>query len=228
MFNLNIASLLESKELPEGNFHHYDELNNLKLKSVYSLKGVKVPQIEEIISAKEVDCGEDHTLVLDTEGNIWSFGLNLNGQLGLGHNKSVNKPEKIPKFCQNKIKHVISEGDISFAISENGESFMWPIKNSAGSISYSPKFLNLPEKISWIACGGGFALFLNTNGMVYSMGRNNTYGQLGHGDTQARLKPTLIETFHLNNDRVSQISCGNKHCVAKTYTNKAYTWGLVS
>jgi len=187
-----------------------------------------VPQIDEIITAKEMDCGEEHTLILDTEGSIWSFGLNLNGQLGLGHNKQINKPEKIQKFCQNKIKHIISESDISFAISENGESYMWPIKNSAGNISYLPKFLNLPEKISWITCGGGFAMFLNVNGMVYSMGRDNTYGQLGHGDTQPRLKPTLIETFHLNNDRVSQISCGNKHCVAKTFTNKAYTWGLVS
>jgi len=167
-------------------------------------------------------------LILDIEGNIWSFGLNLNGQLGLGHNRNTDKPEKISKFCQSKIRHIISEGDISFALSENGESFMWPVSNSSGNISYNPKLLNFQEKISWISCGSGFALFLNVNGMVYSIGRNNSYGQLGHGDNHPRLKPTIIETFCLNNDRISQISCGNKHCVAKTFTNKAYSWGLVN
>ena len=202
-------------------------MNNLNLKNINSLKGIKIPQIEEIIVAKETTCGEDHTLVLDTEGSIWGFGLNLNGQLGLNHNKPTNKPEKIQKFSNFKLKHIISEGDVSFAINENGESFMWPINNSAGQICFSPRLLNLPEKISNIACGGGFALFLNVNGMVYSIGRNNNYGQLGHGDLHPRLKPTLIETFYLNNERISQISCGNKHCVARSLTNKAYSWGLV-
>lgn len=151
----------------------------------------------------------------------------MNGQLGLGHNNVIDKPEKMPKFSNNKIKSVYSEGDISFIITEAGETFMWPVKNSSGSLSYSPRQLNFNERISNIACGGCFALFLTVNGLVYSMGRNNSYGQLGHGDNVPRLKPTLIETFHLNSDRVAQISCGNKHCLAKTFTNKAYSWGLV-
>jgi len=102
---------------------------------------------------------------------------------------------------------------------------MWPIKGD--ELISTPKILPLREKISAISCGGGFALFLNFNGMVYSMGKNNIYGQLGHGDNFPRLKPTLIETFHLNNERISQISCGFKHCVVKSFTNKAYSWGLV-
>ncbi len=149
--------------------------------------------------------------------------------MGLGNNKNNQKPQKIAKFSNYKIRQICSRGDISFALSENGECYMWPIKgnkNTNETIS-TPKFLPLKEKFLTISCGGEFALFLNNNGMVYSMGKSNTYGQLGHGDNLPRLKPTLIETFHLNNERISQISCGFKHCVAKSFTNKAYSWGLV-
>jgi alpha-tubulin suppressor-like RCC1 family protein len=204
-------------------------MGNLSICCLNKIQGVKNPQIEEIITAKEITCGDDHTLILDNEGEIWSFGLNLNGQLGLGNNKNNQKPQKIPKFSNNKIRKICSRGDISFALSETGDCFMWPIKGNKNSeeINCTPRFLPLKEKILSISCGWEFALFLNFNGMVYSMGKSNTYGQLGHGDNLPRLKPTLIEVFYLNNERISQISCGFKHCVAKTFTNKAYSWGLV-
>lgn len=192
------------------------------------ISGVKNPQFEEIINAKEISCGDDHTLILDTNGEIWSFGLNLNGQLGLGDNKSTQKPQKIEKFSNGKVRQIISKGDVSFALSETGECFMWPVNGNSGEMISTPKFLPFKEKIWTISCGGEFALFLNINGMVYSMGRTNIYGQLGHGDNLPRLKPTIIETFCINNERISQISCGFKHCVAKSFTNKCYSWGLVS
>lgn len=202
-------------------------MGNLNICNLNKITEVKNPQIEEIITAKEISCGDDHTLILDNEGEIWSFGINLNGQLGLGNNKANSLPQKIPKFSSQKIRQINSRGDISFALSENGDCFMWPIKSNNDLIS-NPKFLPLKEKISNISLGCGFALFLNFNGMLFSMGKSNNYGQLGHGDNLPRAKPTLIESLALNNERISQISCGFKHCVVKSHTNKAYTWGLVS
>jgi len=137
-------------------------------------------------------------------------------------------PQKIEEFTKNKIKKIESEGDISFAITEVGEVFMWPIRHAkSGENILIPKLVPLPEKISSIACGGGFVLLLSINGLVFSMGKSNTYGQLGHGDTKPRMKPTLIELFAAHNERIAQISCGFKHCIAKSYKNKAYSWGLV-
>lgn len=204
-----------------------DELGNFQLQNINCIKDVKSPQFEEIITAKEIACGDDHTLVLDNLGDIWSFGLNLNGQLGLGNNKENSLPKKIQKFSNNKINSIISKGDISFAITENGDCYMWPVKGNKGELISVPKYLPIKDKISSISCGSGFALFLNCNGMLYSMGKKNEFGQLGHGDNLPRMKPTIIEAFYTNSERITQVSCGFKHCVVKTVTNKSYAWGLV-
>jgi len=36
-----------------------------------------------------VSCGNFHSLFLDTEGNVWSSGLNNYGQLGLGNSSQT-------------------------------------------------------------------------------------------------------------------------------------------
>jgi alpha-tubulin suppressor-like RCC1 family protein len=165
-------------------------------------------------------------MLLDCEGNIWAFGLNLNGQLGVGHQKTVEKPIKIKGF-KNRLAIAKSEGDINFAIDEKGEAYMWPWNDKLGKIRLDP--IALPfnkEKVNLIACGNNFVLFLSKQGSVYSMGKSNKYGQLGHGDNNHRYKPTLIEFFQINNERITQISCGFKHCAARSSTGKTYTWGL--
>jgi alpha-tubulin suppressor-like RCC1 family protein len=187
----------------------------------------KPPQIEEVILIRNIDCGEDHSLLLDTEGNVWAFGLNLNGQLGVEHQKTIEKPIKIKGF-KNKVLNAKSEGDINFAIDDRGDTYMWPWNDKTGNIRYDPLMLPIQnEKIKSIACGNNFVLLLSQGGMVYSMGKSNKYGQLGHGDTNHRHRPTLIEFFQVNNERITQVSCGFKHCAARSSTGRAYTWGLV-
>jgi alpha-tubulin suppressor-like RCC1 family protein len=58
------------------------------------------------------------------------------------------------------------------------------------------------------------------------MGSNNKFGQLGHGDNLIKLKPTLIEFFLRNNEKIVQISCGLNHVLAKNEKGKIYSWGM--
>ena len=57
------------------------------------------------------------------------------------------------------------------------------------------------------------------------MGKSNKYGELGLGDFNPHLHPTLITYFIKSNERINQISCGFKHTIVKTTTGKVYTWG---
>lgn len=224
------STILAKYELDSDYLVEMTEYNELKPKVLNKVEGVKQPQIEEIITAKNIACGEDHTLVLDGEGSVWAFGLNLSGQLGLGHRNVVEKPSKIKSLNKNFITGIKSEGDINFAMSDKGEAFMWPWSDKYGNLNAEPIKLplsNISEKVTSISCGHNFVLLLNQSGMVYSMGKTNTYGQLGHGDANPRYRPTLIEFFAINNERISQISCGYKHCVAKSVIGHAFTWGLV-
>ena len=256
---INSTVVLKS-ELENNRLININKFNELELRILNRIDGVKIPQIDEIILSNSITCGEDYTLIVDQEGKLWSFGLNLNGQLGLGHCDQIEKPSEViidpnenrtlqknpsnnnnqpnnPNKANMNIKKqnnkkkfnlVKSAGYINFCTTEEGSIYMWPWGDQEGNLHYTPKrfFLSSQqEKVTSVACGNNFCLILNNNGMVYSMGKSNKYGELGVGDFNPRYGPTPIEFFYLNKERINQISCGFKHSVAKSTTGRVYTWG---
>lgn len=82
--------------------------------------------------AVQIECGWKHSLVLDSNGKIWSFGYNDFGQLGFEEEykkrmNPTNKPMKIPYFSRNRIKVVkISSGsNHSAVLDEFGRIYVW-------------------------------------------------------------------------------------------------------
>ena len=238
---INSTVVLKS-ELNNNRLIDVNKFNEIELRILNRVDGVKIPQIDEIIFSNSITCGEDYTLIVDREGKLWSFGLNFNGQLGLGHCNQIDKPiqvefdifdennNKIKKTKKNKIKFnsVKSAGYINFCTSEDGDIYMWPWGDKQGNLHYNPNkfFLSSPqEKVVSVSCGNNFCVMINNNGMVYSMGKSNKYGELGVGDFNPRYGPTPIDFFILNYERINQISCGFKHCVAKSTTGRVYSWG---
>ena len=237
------STVLLKNELDNNRLININKFNEIELRILNRVDGVKIPQIDEVIFSNSITCGEDYTLIVDKEGKLWSFGLNLNGQLGLGHCTQIDKPSEVEfenennqnqknvkKNKKNKVKFnsVKSAGYINFCTTEEGEIYMWPWGDKQGNLHYNPNkfFLSSPqEKVTSVACGNNFCLMLNSNGMVYSMGKSNKYGELGVGDFNPRYGPTPIDFFNLNLERINQISCGFKHCVAKSTTGRVYTWG---
>jgi myosin-5 len=232
------STLVLKSELNKNRLININKFNEIELRVLNRVDGVKVPQIDEVIFSNSISCGEDYTLIVDQEGKLWSFGLNFNGQLGLGHCIQVDKPKEVEidknakkgKRNNKKLNLVKSAGYINFCTSEDGEIYMWPWGDKQGNLHYNPKKFNLSspsiqEKVTSVACGNNFCIMLNNNGMVYSMGKSNKYGELGVGDFNPRYGPTPIEFFNLNLERINQISCGFKHSVAKSVTGRVYTWG---
>ena len=251
---INSTIVLKS-ELENNRLININKFNELDLKILNRIDGVKIPQIDEIILSNSITCGEDYTLIVDQEGKLWSFGLNLNGQLGLGHCDQIDKPSEViientdnknlqknvnnqnsnkknnnNNIGKKKLNLVKSAGYINFCTTEEGNIYMWPWGDKEGNIHYTPKKFYLSslqekEKVTSVACGNNFCLMLNNNGMVYSMGKSNKYGELGVGDFSPRYAPTPLQFFFLNKERINQISCGFKHSVAKSATGRVYTWG---
>ena len=81
-------------------------------------------------------------------------------------------------------------------------------------------------KFAQIECGKDFCLLLTFSGLLYSFG-SNQFGQLGHGDTEPRTYPVVVQYFLDMKKRVDQISCGFKHSACKC-NNKIYSWGCNS
>jgi len=154
---------------------------------------VKIPSK---IKYSQISCGYSHSLLLDSEGNVYSCGYNKNGELGIGNNEDQNIPVKIQfekKFTQIScgFRHSLlldSEGNVySCGRNEYGQLGIGN-DNGFGQLGIgNNENQKIPVKIpskknfTQISSGGYHSLLLDSEGNVYSCGRNE-YGQLGIGD----------------------------------------------
>eukprot|EP01080_Neovahlkampfia_damariscottae_P006086 gene6086-10094_t len=139
----------------------------------------------------QIATGGYHTLALSRTGEVYSFGSNAFGQLGLKDRKSRSTPTKLN--LQN-IKSIYCGYAFSYALDENGNCFGWGFNKNGraghsdneskwildeGNNNYpyvdEPKMVKQLEgmKIKKIGCGSGHTMFLDENGMVYGIGRND-------------------------------------------------------
>jgi hypothetical protein len=165
------------------------------------------------IEIKEGCCGGHHSLLLSHDGNVYSFGWNEYGELGLGiQKKNKFTPTLISYFRDNKIeiKQISCGGDHSLVLSKNGEvySFGW---GEYGQLGHNNTVsLNVPRKIALndvivqVAAGGyAHSLLLNDKGEVYAFGWNSD-GQLGLEGRSNELLPRKIPGV----SRIKLISAG--------------------
>lgn len=78
-----------------------------------------------------------------------------------------------------------------------------------------------------VAVGQQHALLLTDEGIVYSWGGSNKWGQLGRGSVQAdkEREPSPI-TEVLRNEVIVQIACGANHCLALSQNGALFSWGF--
>ena len=96
--------------LPGAGSEEYDSINT----------PTKIP---EIPMAAMVTAGGDFSLVLDKNGEVWSFGKNTVGQLGLGDTTERRIPVKIPAL--SNIVLVQAHTYRAFAMDANGVVYTW-------------------------------------------------------------------------------------------------------
>lgn len=79
----------------------------------------------QVVDGVKVDIqeGQDFTVALRSDGNVWSYGKNDKGQLGIGSTDSKNIPTQI-KILQN-IEQIAVGYSHSLALSKTGEIYSW-------------------------------------------------------------------------------------------------------
>ena len=175
---------------------------------------------------------------IDNNNNLYSWGLNNYYQLANGRNSKYlfNTNESDSKKT--------NENNFSIISSTSNNTIIKTIK-SIGNIFSSPSIIPMEvSKIKTISCGDGFTLFLTTNGLVYSVGRNDK-GQLGYelNSNSALIvdgvicnnKLTSIDYFAQNKINIENIVCGADFCFAlessnlddedETEYDGIYSWG---
>ena len=73
---------------------------------------------------KAADCGSSHTIALDCDGNIWSWGNNNNGQLGDSTTNYYSSPVQI-ETANSEWAQVFAGGEGSGSIREDMTLWVW-------------------------------------------------------------------------------------------------------
>jgi alpha-tubulin suppressor-like RCC1 family protein len=202
-----------------------------------SFENIKLPQKieffkEKNMKVKQIECGSDFSIALTENGEVYTWGSNIFGQLGLGHltqEVKLNLPMKI-NFINQNIKSIFAGEDHCACVSEDGTGYVWGygidgrLGNKIKMNSSIPVEINLDKnlkvKISKIACGGHHTAFLSEEGNLYMCG-NGRDGELGRGDqlesqSVPREEPLLVYYFQKSNMKVLDVSCGSSHTTVLT------------
>lgn len=83
---------------------------------VQSLEGFKIAEIKS---------GQEHNLILTTNGVLFSYGKNNFGSLGLGGRIFAASPQQITKLSNKKIISVACGFHHSLALSDIGDIYSW-------------------------------------------------------------------------------------------------------
>ena len=129
--------------------------------SAFQYDPVQIPGID---SVKLVAAGNGHTLAVKTDGTLWAWGANDNGQLGIGSTANTSTPTQVPFPAGVQIVDVAAAGAHSMALDSNGNVWAWG-RNGTGEIGngftigppvLTPVKLNLAGAVS-IPCNTGSA-----------------------------------------------------------------------
>lgn len=90
-----------------------------------------LPEGAEVVP--DVETGEEFNVALRANGEIWSFGKNQKGELGLSDNLNRNFPQQILLDPQAKITDIAVGASHTVAIGEAEEIYIWG-KNENGQL----------------------------------------------------------------------------------------------
>jgi len=183
------------------------------------------------IGVRQIACGSGHTVVLTTEGEVYTWGRGDDGRLGHGDNGW----KYVPRLAQSLIGKVIVQVTCgsyhTAAVANNGDLYTWG-GGMYGKLGHGnenghsgPRRVEslLGVNISQIACGSRHTAVISSSGALYTWGDKEN-GVAGHGDSEGhQYTPKLLEK--LAEKRVVQLSACGFHTGCLADNGEIYTWG---
>lgn len=204
-----------------GRLGHGDSTDVFIPRPVAFFKGIPV---------RMVAAGDTHTLVTTQAGELFAFGRNQNGQLGLGSTDDQLSPQLVSALQGQQVISVATGAEHSVATTSTGEVWAWGWGRYGNLGNGHQEDRHLPTRVLGLDgvhivhanCGWRHSVVVSGTGQIYTFGWSK-YGQLGHGDNGDRLTPAMVEALQDRN--IVCVAGGWRHTVAADDKGNLYAWG---
>jgi alpha-tubulin suppressor-like RCC1 family protein len=179
-----------------------------------------------------VSAGGYQTIARKADGNLYSWGSNIQGQLGDSSNTSRNAPVVVNAGAGTTTWRTVAVGDqFAVAIRTSGTSttggtlWAWGLNQNGQLGDGTTVSRSVPVQIgkdtdwAFVTAGKGHALAIKTTGILYAWGRNFN-GQLGDGTQIGKLVPTKIGVATW-----LTVSAGETHTLGLQKDGTLWAWG---
>lgn len=198
----------------------------------------------------KIASGNDHTVALSKDGDIFTWGCAEQGQLGRimgcftsrGGRRGLQyilNPKQVRDKKRLTFKDIFCGSYSTFAVAQDGAVYAWGLNNYGQLGTGDLETLYAPTKVEAltslnsdndkcisIASGQHHTIVLDSSGKVYAIGRAE-YGRLGLGeDAKETTSPVLVAALEWN--PISKIACGEAVSLAVSSKGDLYSWGFGS
>ncbi len=181
-----------------------------------------------------VAAGAAHTLALTRSGQVYAWGDQGTGQLGIITNGERGAPVAVSDLPLSERVIALAAGGIDgLAAMGGGDVYAWGDNSfgqlgrlDVGYLSSTPVTVEgLPrgDRVTALAAGDYFSLALTRSGHIYAWGQNDDE-QLGRGDNLDAGTAMAVPGQPFG-DRVVAVAAGGAHSLAATAGGRVYAWG---
>lgn len=179
--------------------------------------------------------GANHTVAVASDGTLWAWGSNSNGQVGQGSTTTTtySTPVQIGALTTwSTAAQALSGGsDYTFAIKTDGTLWAWGLNSSGqlgdGTITLRAAPVQVGSATTWQAVAGETTngIATRTDGTLWAWGLN-TSGQVGDGILTTRFAP--VQLGAATDWGGAALSGGTNHAIVRKSNGTLWSWGLNS
>ena len=220
-----IEGIQKVKEIKHVGFRMYFVLDENG--DVYMLddsRNITLQKIDALSNIDQIYCNYMNLYAKTASGEVYAWGNNDSGQLGIGNTTDQSAPVKINGLTN--VQNIDFENGSIYAITKTGDVYAWG-NNDSGQLGIGnttnqsvPVKINGLTNVQNIDIENGSIYAITKTGDVYAWGDNDN-GQLGIGNKTNQNVPVKINGL----TNIQNIDFENGSIYAITKTGDAYAWG---